>query len=405
MQRDMRSITPSGRTWFHPSSFAFPLLATLFFIFFFAASAPSPLFVVFQTRWAFSSGLLTVAFGIYAIILLVTLLVAGSLSDHLGRRPVIMAALMIQTIAMILFLTAHGISGLIAARIMQGLSMGIANGAMAAAVVEAAPAPRRWLGALVISVAPMAGLAAGAVSTGLSITLLSDPEGWIFGILAVLFPVGAACVFWIPETTKRRIGAWSSLVPRLSVATRARPVFVRGLPLLFVVWALCGLFIALAPSMMVQAFGIHNGLVNGLTVGVLCGVGAVMPTLLKSVRPATASLFGLSGVSVGILLLLASLETNSVALFFLGTAIAGAGSGTAFSAHVQTLVPLADGHERAELFAALFVVTYLSLSLPPIIAGFLIASFGLLQTVHGYLSLMLAVSLAGTWLQVVASRR
>ena len=55
---------------------------------------------------------------------------AGSLSDHLGRKPVIVAALAIQVMSMALFLTADGIGGLLAARIVQGLSMGVVNGAL-----------------------------------------------------------------------------------------------------------------------------------------------------------------------------------------------------------------------------------------------------------------------------------
>ena len=125
------------------SSIAFPLLAITLFLFFVSASVPSPLFVVFQGRWGFSPGMLTVAFSIYSLVLLVTLLVAGSLSDHLGRKPVIVSALIIQVASMTLFLTADGIGGLLAARIVQGLSMGVVNGALSAAVIEAAPRPER----------------------------------------------------------------------------------------------------------------------------------------------------------------------------------------------------------------------------------------------------------------------
>jgi MFS family permease len=149
-----------------PSSIAFPLLAAILFLFFVSASVPSPLFVVFQGRWGFSPGMLTVAFSIYSLVLLVTLLLAGSLSDHLGRKPVIVAALAIQVASMALFLTADGIGGLLAARIVQGLSMGVVNGALSAAVIEAAPPARKALGSLLTSISPLAGLATGAFVTG-----------------------------------------------------------------------------------------------------------------------------------------------------------------------------------------------------------------------------------------------
>ena len=59
----------------------------------FASSAPSPLYVIYQAEWDFSALTLTAVFAVYAVALLSALLVAGSLSDHLGRRPVLLAAL------------------------------------------------------------------------------------------------------------------------------------------------------------------------------------------------------------------------------------------------------------------------------------------------------------------------
>ena len=165
------------------SSIAFSLLAITLFLFFVSASVPSPLFVVFQGRWGFSPGMLTVAFSIYSLVLLVTLLVAGSLSDHLGRKPVIVAALTIQVASMALFLAADGIGGLLAARIVQGLSMGVVNGALSAAVIEAAPPARKALGSLLTSVSPLAGLATGALVTGALLGVTSQADVWAFGVL------------------------------------------------------------------------------------------------------------------------------------------------------------------------------------------------------------------------------
>src|ERR1700678_2952662 len=63
---------------------------------FLAAGAPSPLFRLEQQEWGFPVWLLTIAFAIYAIALLATLLVAGSLSDYIGRRPVLIGALGVE---------------------------------------------------------------------------------------------------------------------------------------------------------------------------------------------------------------------------------------------------------------------------------------------------------------------
>jgi len=398
-------IAARSRPWRLPQRAAFPLLAAVLFAFFFAAAAPSPLFVVFQHAWHFSSSLLTVAFAVYAIALLISLLVAGSLSDHIGRRPVVLAALVLQAVAMGLFLLANGIGGLIVARVVQGIATGIASGALSAAVVEAAPAARKRLGALITSVSPLAGLAVGALLTGVAVKFSLQPVMLVFGVLAAVFALGAAMVLWMPETVTPRAGALASLVPRMSIPAKARAEFARGLPVFIVVWALGGLYLSLAPSLMLHVFGIDNGVVNGLTVAVLSGAGAIAPTLLGRLAAPRPAIAGMASIALGLGLLLAALATRSLALFFVGTAVAGIGFGGAFSALVQTLAPMAQSHERGELFAAIFVVSYLAFSLPAMLAGFLVAPLGLLNTAQGYAAVLLLIAAFGTWSQWAVLRR
>ena len=385
--------------------FAFPLLAITLFLFFVSASVPSPLFVVFQGRWGFSPGMLTVAFSIYSLVLLVTLLVAGSLSDHLGRKPVIVAALVIQVASMALFLTANGIGGLLVARIVQGLSMGVVNGALSAAVIEAAPPARKALGSLLTSISPLAGLATGALVTGALLGVTDQAEVWSFGVLGGLFCMSAVSVVLIPETASLVPGLLRSMVPSVHVTRSARDGFMRGLPLLLSIWALCGFVIALGPSLLRTVFGVSSGLLNGATVAVLCGAGAVSPLMLRGLAPRRMAVVGMAAVTAGVGLLLASIGTGALALFFVGSAVAGAGLGASFSGLIQSLVPLTPLHERADLFAAIFLVTYLSLSAPPIAAGFAVPLTGFAGTTQAYLGAVLVVSAAATILQWLPSRR
>ena len=118
-----------------PRGVAFWLLGTLMF----AASAPSPLYPVYQAEWHFSATTLTAVFAVYAITLLIALLVTGSLSDHLGRRPVILAALAVDGVAMVLFIAAHGILLLYLARALQGVATGAATSALSAGLIETQP--------------------------------------------------------------------------------------------------------------------------------------------------------------------------------------------------------------------------------------------------------------------------
>ena len=75
-----------------------------------AAGAPTPLYGIYRAQLRFSATTLTAVFAVYALVLLLTLLVFGSVSDYLGRRRVILAALTVTAGACAVFLarTASG---------------------------------------------------------------------------------------------------------------------------------------------------------------------------------------------------------------------------------------------------------------------------------------------------------
>ncbi|WP_434156593.1 MFS transporter [Clavibacter nebraskensis] len=85
-----------------------------------SGAAPSPLYPVYQEEWALPPVVLTIVFAVYVAGLLATLLTAGRLSDHIGRRPVILGALAVSTAAMLVFAFAHDGFALVIARILQG---------------------------------------------------------------------------------------------------------------------------------------------------------------------------------------------------------------------------------------------------------------------------------------------
>lgn len=398
-------IPPTGAVEDGARASAFPLLGFVLFAFFFAASTPSPLFVIFQRHWGFSAGMLTVAFSAYAVVLLAALLVAGALSDHMGRRPVIMLSLALQTLAMAWFAQAADISELIIARCIQGLATGVASGALSAAVIEAAPNHRKMIGTLITSIAPLGGLATGSPVTGLLIYCLPHAEVMVFVTLAVLFLSMLLGVAFIPETAVRRPGIVKSLRPRVSVNVHARKAYLQGVPLLLSIWALCGLYMSLAPSILYSVFAFNSNALNGLTVAALCGPAAFAAAVFRGLPSVRGALSGATVIVVGLGVLILSLARSNAALFFSGTVIAGIGSGMGFSAVLRTLVPLADEHDRAELFAAIFVACYLSLSLPPMIAGFSVGTFGLLDTAGTYMLVLLAVALCSSWTYWTVIRR
>jgi MFS family permease len=373
---------------------------------FLAAGAPSPLFRLEQQEWGFPVWLLTIAFAIYAIALLATLLVAGSLSDYIGRRPVLIGALGVEAVAMLIFLFAPNIGWVIAARTVQGIATGVGVSAFTAAAAEYAPAKHKKLGVLAGSVAPAAGLGLGALIAGLAVQFTAAPSPVIFTFLAVLFVLGMIVVIASPETVAPRGGALRSLAPRVSVPRLARPEFFASIPVHIATWMLGGLYLGLVPSIMHSVFNIDSGLITGLAILALSGTGALVGFLSGSAPARSAVILGGSLTVTGTAVTLFSIISGQLPLFFLGSVIAGAGFGASFSGALRIIAPLAEAHQHAELFAAIYVVSYLSFSLPVVIAGLLVSTAGIRSTAVGYGGVVITAALAGLiWQAGLAGRR
>src|SRR3954447_19649446 len=200
---------------------AFVGIGAVFASFFLAAGAPTPLLALRQQEWGFSAGTLTFAFSVYALALLGALLVGGSLSDHVGRRPVLLAALYGELASMLVFLFAPNISWVIVARVLQGIATGVGTSAFNAAIVEHAPASLKKLAGGIAAASVAGGLGLGALLTGAAIQLTREANTVVFTTLTLLLLLAIVFVVGTPETGTRRPGAARSLAPTVSVPTTA----------------------------------------------------------------------------------------------------------------------------------------------------------------------------------------
>jgi predicted MFS family arabinose efflux permease len=374
-----------------PRTAAFWVIGATLLAFMFASAAPSPLYVVYQADWGFSATTLTTVFAVYAMLLLLALVVVGGLSDHVGRRPVLAAALAGEVLGMALFAAADGVGWLLAARAVQGLATGAALGALSAALLDLAPGGNARLGSLVNSAAPTVGLASGALGSGLLVQLAPAPETLVFVLLLAAFALAVAGVAALPETSAQRPGAIASLRPRVGVPERMRPQFLVVLPCLLATWSVGGLYLSLGPSLAAGVLGLHSHLVGGLVIAVLMVAGTLGSVGLRDAPARPVMLAGAGVLATGIGVTLLALALTSAAMFFAGTAVAGFGFGAAFLGAFGTLAGRAQPGERAELFASVYTVSYLAFSVPAIAAGLAVGSYGLRATATVYGAAVIAL--------------
>lgn len=371
----------------HRSSLVFLAITLLTFLA--ASSAPTPLYHLYQEGLHFSAGMLTLIFGVYAMSLLAALLTVGSLSDHLGRKPVIFTALILDMLAMLLFINEDSVAWLIAARTLQGFATGMATAVLGAALLDT----DRQQGPLVNSVAPLLGMACGAMGSSMLVEFAPLPTQLIYWTLLALMLVQALYVWRLPETVSRIPGALASLRPTLHVPPQARRALWLSLPVDVAVWAMGGFYLSLAPSLVRAATGSTSNLIGGGLVAVLTLSGALMIFTLRN-RPADKVLrLGAGLLAIGVALILTAVHSASLPLFFIATLIAGSGFGAGFLGALRSVVPLALPHERAGLMSAFYVLSYLAFCLPSLLAGNLIRSFGLIATTDGYGAVLMVLAL------------
>lgn len=380
-------------------------MAVLLVLMLAASGVPSPLYRVYQEEFGFSSGVLTTIFGIYSFALLASLLVVGALSDHVGRRPVLVLAFLLEAVAMLLFLVSDGVGWLLAARVVQGLATGALTSTLGASLLDLQHRERP-LGAFINSASPGLGLSIGAVGAGLLVQFVPSPTDWVFAVLTVVFVLAAAgTLVLLPETSPQLPGAVASLRPQVHVPHAHRRAFAVALPCLVATWALGGLYASLGPSLLVDVFRLDNHLAGGLLILALNGTGVFGSMALRNSPPERALVFGALVFAAGVAGTVTALLTGSVASLFVAAIVTGFGFGAAFLGAVATITHgVASGH-RAGLLASIFVVGYLAFSLPAIAAGIAVGDFGIQRTaeVYGVAVIVLALSAAG--LLLVLRRR
>ena len=382
------SLAPGAMTLF---SFAGAMLIAA------SSSAVTPLYRLYQESMHLTPFVVTIVFAVYVASLLAALLTVGGLSDYVGRRPVILTALLLNAAAMILFAEARDVGQLILARAVQGLCVGVGTTALGAAILDT----NRARGPLLNSVTAFLGMTAGSLGAAALIAFAPDPLHRVYQVLLGLTTLMIALLWWMPESTTRKTGALASLRPHVSVPTQSRSVLVRLTPANVASWALGGLYLSLMPTVVATAMGVATPWVGGVVVSALMLTAAVVVATFRDWPARRLILTGTSTLSLGVAVSMFGIWQQQVSALLAGTVIAGAGFGSTFSGTLRALLPTAGPHQRAGLLSAFYLQSYLAFSLPAVAAGISVPLIGLSTAayLYGAVIILLAVisMIASLW--------
>jgi MFS family permease len=371
---------------------AYGLVAAIIGLALFASGTPSPLYGIYRELWGFSPVVLTLVYATYAFGVLAALILAGRVSDEVGRRPVLLTALGTLMGATVLFMVANSVLWLFAARALHGVATGAALGAASAGLLDLHP--RRDPGGVGLTngVVSAGGMGLGVLVSAAFVELLPAPRVLPYVALFVLFAIAFVGVVLMPEPVQSRSRLrLTPQRPSVPPAVR-RPFFLAALGVVSS-WSIGGLFLSLGPQLSADLLHTTNHLLSGTSVFALAGSAAVAQLAFGRTAPWLGAAAGSVTLSAGMLLIVLASSADSTVLFLIGAIVGGGGFGVAFLGALRALSAAIPPEHRAAVMSAFYVVAYLSISLPAIAAGFAVTPLGLRPTFELFGSVIAGVAL------------
>lgn len=330
------------------------------------STVPAPLFPLYVAREGFSTFAVTVVFAAFAVGVVISLVLAGHVSDQVGRKTVLLPALGLEVVSALLFLTSTSLPVLVLARVANGLGVGMIAATATAFLQDLharhrpGASPRRF--EIVSTAANLGGLGVGALVAGLLAQHVSSPLTTPYVVLAVLLTASIAAVALTPETVARQRLVYRPQRIRANhgLATAAGA---------FSAFAVFGVFTSVSPGFVAGELHHPSRTLAGLVVFTVFGGAALAQTVAGGLSLTALRRLGLGGQGIGVVLVVAGMSATSFPLFLAGGAVAGVGAGVQFKAAIGAVTKAAAPEKRGEALAGLFFVAYLGMSVPSVSIG------------------------------------
>jgi MFS family permease len=379
---------------------AWPVMAV-----FVLSNAPTPLYVVWADTIGFSAGVLTAVFAAYIAGLLGALLVAGVVSDRVGRKPVLVPAVALAIVACVLFATAGSVPVLALARFLAGVAVGAAVSAGMAAVSDLAGPGVQRLAALASSSAMVLGAGAGPLLAGVLSEALPGPTVTIFAVEIVLLASALVVVIRMPLPRPDRSGAARAWIRVPSVHPDGRTAVLLGIAVFAPGITATSFVLSLGPSVLAELLGATDRVVAGALAFVMFLAAAGVQFAVRRFPVRAILLAGATSTVAGMAALALSLRTSSIALLAVAAVLAGMGQGAGQLGGLTAIGAAVPSARLAEANAALNVGGYVPAAALPLAAGFISDAVGLVAGSTGFAVVVAVAALGGAAVVAATTRR
>jgi hypothetical protein len=365
--------SPFEREWTTPHGVAFWVVAAAFLLNMAFSAVPTPLYVLYQARDHFSGIMVTIVYAVYAVGVIASLFLAGHISDWAGRRRVLVTALLVNVASAVLFIFFPSLPGLIVARVISGISVGLTTATATAYLAElhlgARPDATGRRPQVVATAANLGGIGIGPLVAGLLAQYAPAPLRLPYIVMGGTIALLALLVAVAPETTiaPESRPAWRP--QRVAVPKAARPHFFAATAAAIAAFAVYGVFNSLVPSFLAGTLHTDSHAIAGAVAFSAFAAGALGQIALGRLPNVELLRWSAPVLLFGLALFAAGMWIANLDVFVLGGIVTGAGGGLVFRGALVAAGSTAPPASRAEVLAGFFLGAYIGLSVPVIGLG------------------------------------
>jgi predicted MFS family arabinose efflux permease len=383
----------------------FWIVATAFASLMAFGTVSTPLWPLYQQRDHFGATTVTIAYAVMVVGAALSFRGLGHLSDRIGRRRVIVPALLVAITAAAVLAAWPALPGLIIGRFLTGVAVGLMASTATAYITDLHHAahpdrPHSPVPALVSTAANLGGLAMGPLLAGAAAQWLPAPLVTSYVVFAAVMAAFLVLVLNCPETVDGTLLDGDRPV-RFVLRPGHGAAFGAASSIGFFAFAVMGLFSSLGAIIVRGQLGISSSFIAGLTTFIAFAASALAQLALGRLTQSRLLAVGVLLFPAGLALTALSLYEPRLWLVLTAAATAGAGAGLLFKGAVSQTVAAADPASRAGVLAVFFVIAYLGLGLPSIAFSLVIQHAALGTSMIGFAS---ALSL-GAGAAVALARR
>lgn len=381
---------------------SYPLLITLLAVALGVSGAPAPLYGIYQAEWHLAPLTTTLVFAVYAFAALGSVLVAGRISDRLGRKPLLVGAAVTMIAGLVIFMTAHGVAALFVARALHGAAVGATVVVGSAALLDLRPQDGARTGHLT-GIMFNVGIAVTVLAAALMAQYAPDPLVTPYAVIGLVVLVLLLNLLLMVEPHQTRSPEPIRLV-RPGVPTSIRQDFRFAVLGVMASWSVLGVYLSLFPTFAGVSTGIHSLVFGGSVVAAMAGAAAVSQAFGGRLVPRTAAITGDFATAAALVLSWLAVESHQAVLVVGAAVLMGLSFGLAFGGSLRHLGSIVPAAKRGEVMSAYYVLAYGAMAVPTILAGWAATQWSLAQIFPWFTAGVALACLAAGALGVVSGK-